>query len=97
MPRVATRANTIKPAATIQVTTIELVIGKPSGLAISTACCGSPRSPSAPEARLVAALMNISIRSHATDRVPTLVLPAFLQADVACWIRIFNSISKSAL
>jgi len=93
MPRVAMRANTIKAAATIQVTTMELVIGKPSGLAISTACCGKPGSPSAADARLTAALMNINTRSHAKDRVLALVLPAFLQADVACWVRILNSIS----
>jgi hypothetical protein len=37
MSRVATRAKDDQPAATIQLTTIELVIGKPNGRAISTA------------------------------------------------------------
>ena len=37
MSRVATRAKMINPTATIQLTTIELVIGKPKGRAISTA------------------------------------------------------------
>src|SRR5215831_6991080 len=42
MFRVATQAKMIRPKATIQVTTMELVIGKPNGRAISTACGGSP-------------------------------------------------------
>ena len=42
MRRVERWANTIRPAATIQVTTIEFVIGKPNGLAISTAFCDRP-------------------------------------------------------
>src|SRR5262245_59151085 len=42
MLRVATCANTITTIATIQVTTIEFVIGNPNGLAISTAYCDSP-------------------------------------------------------
>jgi hypothetical protein len=37
MSRLATRAKTINATATIQVTTIELVTGKPKGRAISTA------------------------------------------------------------
>ena len=37
MFRVANCAKTMRPSATIQVTTIELVIGKPNGLAISSA------------------------------------------------------------
>jgi len=37
MSRVATRAKMIKPTATIQLTTIELLMGKPKGRAISTA------------------------------------------------------------
>src|SRR5262249_33933568 len=41
MLRVATRAKMIRPKATIQVTTMELVMGKPNGRAISTACCDS--------------------------------------------------------
>ena len=50
MRRVESWANTIRPTATIQVTTIEFVIGKPNGLAISTAfcdrpCCAGSRSP----------------------------------------------------
>ena len=44
MRRVARRANTISPSATIQVTTIEFVIGMPNGRAISTALCESPCS-----------------------------------------------------
>ena len=39
MFRVATWAKTMSPIVTIQVTTIELVIGKPNGRAISTALC----------------------------------------------------------
>ena len=42
--RVATWAKTIRPIATIHVTTIEFVIGKPKGRAISTAFCGRPCS-----------------------------------------------------
>src|SRR5208283_2532010 len=34
----------MRPTATIQVTTIEFVIGKPNGLAISTAFCERPGS-----------------------------------------------------
>src|SRR5215813_1962144 len=34
----------MRPTATIQLTTIELVIGKPKGLAISTAFCDGPCS-----------------------------------------------------
>ena len=41
MFRVATCAKTMSPMATIQVTTIELVTGKPNGRAISTALCES--------------------------------------------------------
>ena len=41
MSRVASRAKMINPTATIQLTTIELVIGKPKGRAISTAFCDS--------------------------------------------------------
>src|SRR5262245_28106756 len=41
MRRVASRAVTIRAAATIQVTTIELVMGKPNTRAISTARCDS--------------------------------------------------------
>jgi len=37
MSRVATRAKMINPAATSQLTAIELVIGMPNGRAISTA------------------------------------------------------------
>ena len=37
MFRVASRANTINTAATIHVTTIELVIGNPNGRAMSMA------------------------------------------------------------
>ncbi len=44
MSRVTKRLKTISPAATIQLTTIEFVMGKPKGRAISTACCGRPRS-----------------------------------------------------
>ena len=44
MFRVATWAKTIRPKATIQVTTIELVIGKPNGRAISMALCERPCS-----------------------------------------------------
>ena len=44
MSRVATRAKMINPAATIQLTTIELVIGKPKGRAISTAFLDRPCS-----------------------------------------------------
>ena len=40
--RVATCAKTMRPTATIQVTTIEFVIGKPNGLPISTAFCDRP-------------------------------------------------------
>ena len=43
--RVATWANTIRPTATIQVTTIELVIGsRPSLFSTGTAACGNPCS-----------------------------------------------------
>ena len=42
--RVAKRAKMTNPAATIQVTTIELVIGKPRGRAISTAFLDRPCS-----------------------------------------------------
>ena len=42
--RVAICAKTIRPTATIHVTTIELVIGKPNGRPISTAFCGRPCS-----------------------------------------------------
>src|SRR5690242_6811349 len=42
--RVAALAKTIRPAASIQVTNMELVIGKPKGRAISTACCERPCS-----------------------------------------------------
>src|SRR4051794_27145802 len=44
MLRVATCAKRMRPSATIHVTTIELVIGKPNGRAISTVCCGSDSS-----------------------------------------------------
>src|SRR6185503_15938127 len=44
MSRVAIRAKMIKATATIQVTTMELEIGKPSGRAISTAPCDKPCS-----------------------------------------------------
>ena len=37
MSHVASRAKIIKPTATIQLTSIELVIGKPNGRATSTA------------------------------------------------------------
>jgi hypothetical protein len=37
MSRVATRANMISATATTQLTTIELVMGKPKGRAIATA------------------------------------------------------------
>ena len=47
MRRVASCAKTIRPTATIQVTTIELVIGKPNGRAISTAFCDRPCSAGA--------------------------------------------------
>ena len=44
MVRVALWAKTISPTATIHVTTMELVIGKPNGRAISTAFCDRPCS-----------------------------------------------------
>src|SRR5260221_2108368 len=44
MLRVAIWAKTIRPSATIQVTTMELVIGNPKGRAISTALWGKPFS-----------------------------------------------------
>ena len=47
MCRVATWAKMISPIVTIQVTTIELVTGKPNGRAISTALCERPCSPAA--------------------------------------------------
>ena len=44
MFRVATCANTMRPKATIQLTTMELVMGKPNGRAISTALADRPCS-----------------------------------------------------
>jgi hypothetical protein len=41
MFRVAACAYTISAMATIQVTTMEFVIGRPNGRAISTALCGN--------------------------------------------------------
>src|SRR4029079_9389964 len=48
--RVARRTNTINPIATTQVTTIELVMGKPNGRAISTAFSESSWTGSAADA-----------------------------------------------
>jgi hypothetical protein len=47
MRRVATCTKTMRPNATIQLTAIELVIGKPNGRPISTAFLGKPCSGSA--------------------------------------------------
>ena len=44
MVRVAVWAKRMSATATIHVTTIELVIGKPNGRAISTAFCDRPCS-----------------------------------------------------
>src|SRR6266576_5142492 len=44
MRRVAMRAKMIRPRATIQLTTIELVIGNPKTWPISTAFCDKPCS-----------------------------------------------------
>jgi hypothetical protein len=44
MSRVAAWANTISPIATTQLTSMELVIGKPKGRAISTALADKPCS-----------------------------------------------------
>src|SRR6185295_4198696 len=47
--RVESCANTIRPTATIHVTSIEFVTGNPNGCAIVSALCDRPCSGTAPE------------------------------------------------
>src|SRR4030095_706953 len=60
MCRVATWAKTMRPSATIQVTTIELVTGRPNGRAISTALC---------ESRWCSCASTVSVAHQATATV----------------------------
>ena len=62
MRRVAICAKTIRPAATIHVTTIEFVIGNPNGLAISTAFVEGRAPPVATSAKMTSEDMPIPSR-----------------------------------
>ena len=68
MFRVANCANAIRPTATIQLTTMEFVIGKLKGRAISTALAERPCS-SVFGGRASAEMASISLRQAAMPRL----------------------------
>src|SRR5262245_37598280 len=89
----------IKATATIQVTTMELVIGKPSGLAISTACCGRPPSgsPAAADARLAPALTSMTISEMAAENAFNLRVVLARAPLVATFILAISELVSTSL
>src|SRR5262245_22535605 len=70
----------MRPRATIQLTTIEFVMGKPKGLAISTAFCVGPCSASSVAA--AAALACPPVWADVAEAPPTSALTANAQRAV---------------